>query len=400
MTNAQLCVRLFVRWESDIEDWKLIMLKLYILLAVVVWLAMQSQKNTQARLAAGVQSFHARRMDMWCVLLFLALLYVAGLRTSFNDTQNYISGFRRMPAPAEWWDNQDNWNIFHNPAFYFLESWLRSKTDNAQIFIFLTAAFTEFSMVRFFKRHVENFPFSIFLFLTLGTFCFTLAAIKQCLAMAILTYAITALKDNKWVRYYLLVFLAMLFHTYALAFVFLPLFRAKPWSWFTYLFVLALVLVMLNFESAITSFLDFAGEQGKDIAEYEVFDDHGTNIFRVLVYAVVPAMSLIFQKKLFENSTPEENVLVHMSIISLAFMLLGTFAGANMFGRMGNYFELGTICCLPWMLRKCFQGKPYRLICIAAVVGFLAYFTYAYGFHTPFDQNYSATTIWALLRSA
>ena len=111
-------------------------------------------------------------------------------------------------------------------------------------------------------------------------------------------------------------------------------------------------------------------------------------------------MSLIFQKKLFENSTPEENVLVHMSIISLAFMLLGTFAGANMFGRMGNYFELGTICCLPWMLRKCFQGKPYRLICIAAVVGFLAYFTYAYGFHTPFDQNYSATTIWALLRSA
>lgn len=75
-----------MRWESDIEDWKLIMLKLYILLAVVVWLAMQSQKNTQARLAAGVQSFHARRMDMWCVLLFLALLYVAGLRTSFNDS--------------------------------------------------------------------------------------------------------------------------------------------------------------------------------------------------------------------------------------------------------------------------------------------------------------------------
>lgn len=180
MTNAQLCVRLFVRWESDIEDWKLIMLKLYILLAVVVWLAMQSQKNTQARLTAGVQSFHARRMDMWCV-----------------------------------------------------------------------------------------------------------------------------------------------FHTYALAFVFLPLFRAKPWSWFTYLFVLALVLVMLNFESAITSFLDFAGEQGKDIAEYEVFDDHGTNIFRVLVYAVVPAMSLIFQKKLFENSTPEENVLVHMSIISLKQWMAG-----------------------------------------------------------------------------
>lgn len=374
------------------------MLKLYILLAVVVWLAMQSQKNTQARLDAGMQTFRARRVDGWCILLFLALLYVAGLRTAFNDTQNYISSFLSMSLPSEWWANPENRNIFHNPAFYFLESWLRSITDNAQIFIFLTAAFTEFSLVRFFKKHAENFPFSMFVFVTLGTFCFTLAAIKQCLAMAILTYAVSALKDKKWLRYYLLVFLAMLFHTYALAFVFLPLFRAKPWSWFTYLFVLALVVVMLNFEATISSFLDFAGEQGKEIAEYEVFDDHGTNIFRVLVYAVVPVMSLVYRKKLFETSTPEEHILVHMSIISLAFMILGTAAGANMFGRMANYFELGTICCLPWMLRSCFQGKQYKLICIAAVVCFLAYFTYAYGINQPFEQNYSATTIWALLR--
>lgn len=373
------------------------MLRLFILLALVTALALQSQRNTEARLAAGHRTLTARRMDGWCVLIFLALLYVAGLRTAYNDTYYYMSSFENAASFSEWWSDADNRSIFHNPAFYAFRSWLRGLTDDPQVMIFLTAAFTEFSMVRFLKKHAESFPFSVFLFLTLGTYIFTMAAIKQCLAMAVLTWAIDALRDKKWLRYYVLVFVAMLFHTYALVFALLPLFRMKPWSWFTYVFVLALVLVMLNFETTITAFLDFAGEQGKNIEEYEVFDDQSMNAWRVAVYAVPPLISFVFQRRLFADSTPEENTLAHMSIISLAFMILGTVQGANMFGRMGNYFELGTLCSLPWMLRKAFRGKYYDLIRLAAVAGFLAFFYYAWGIHTPFDTAYQATTLWAFL---
>lgn len=165
--------------------------------------------------------------------------------------------------------------------------------------------------------------------------------------MAILTLAIPCIEQKKWVRYFVLVFISMLFHTYAIAFAVLPLLVLRPWRRFTFLFVLAVVVLMMNFESAITEFMEQANDLGKTLTEYEVFDDNTTNLFRLAVYAVPPLVSFLLQKWIFPNSTKMENVFIHMSIISLAFMSMDTQSGANMFARMATYFELGTICSLP-----------------------------------------------------
>ena len=217
--------------------------------------------------------------------------------------------------------------------------------------------------------------------------------------MAVLTLAFPYLEEKKWSRFYLLVLVAMLFHTYALAFVVLPFFRSKPWSLFTFGFIAVLAIVMLNFDEAITAFMDQANELGKDLAEYEVFDDATINVFRLAVYAVPPLICLVFQKWVLCNSSSADNTLIHMSIISLAFMILGTQSGANMFGRMGNYFELGTICCLPLMLRKTFEARSYRLVVGIACICFMGFFVYANAVKLVFDQNYAATSIFHLLFS-
>ena len=353
------------------------MIKLLILLFFVTLWAFLSQRRSEDILHHTGSERLSRRMDIFCFFLIFALSMFAGLRTDYNDTAAYIRGFRNAVSPAEFLADPENLNLLHNPLFYFFQSWMRTITGNAQVFLMVTSIFVEFSMIRFLKRYSRSFSFSVYLFMTYGTFVFTLAALKQVMAMAILTYAFPALENKKWLRYYLLVFIAMLFHTYALSFAILPLFRLKPWSWFTYVFAAFLIIVMLNFQEVISDFLDFADEQGKTIAEYEVFDDHSVNFFRVLVYAVTPAISFVFQKDLFTHSGPRECIMTHMSIISLAFMVLGTVEGANMFARMAMYFEMGTLVCLPGMLKKCFQGRRYQLVSLAAILCFLAYFVYA-----------------------
>lgn len=353
------------------------MIKLLILLFFVTLWAILSQQRSEEVLRHTDSERRAKKLDIFCFFLIFALSMFAGLRVDYNDTAAYIRGFRNAVPPREFLADPENLDLLHNPLFYFFQSWMRTLTGNAQVFLMVNSIFVEFSMVRFLKRYSRNFSFSVYLFMTYGTFVFTLAAIKQVMAMAILTYAFPALENKKWLRYYLLVFIAMLFHTYAIAYAILPLFRLKPWSWFTYVFAAALILVMLNFQDTISGFLDFADEQGKTIAEYEVFDDHGVNIFRVLVYAVTPAISFIYQKNLFTHSGPRECVLTHMSIISLAFMILGTVEGANMFARMAMYFEMGTLVCLPGMLKKCFHGKRYQLVSLVAILCFFAYFVYA-----------------------
>lgn len=373
------------------------MIKLYILLAAAVALAWFSEQY-QWKCQASGQPYRLSRDWAYCALLAILILF-SGLRTSYNDTGTYLAGYANATGLRHFLENSSNLNPFRNPLFYAYQSLLRSTLDNAQFLIFSTSLFSQICFLRFFKRYSTNFTLSVFIYITLGTFCFTMAAIKQVVAMAVLTLAFPFLEQRKYIRYFLLVYVAMLFHTYALTFVFLPLFTDRPWKPFTYIFIALTFVILLNFQDAISAFMDQANDLGKVMSEAEIFDNHSVNIFRLLVYMVPPAASLLFQRWLFYDSDQMDHILVHMSIISMAFMFLGTESGANMFGRMATYFELGTICCLPRMLEKIFDKASYRLVRKIAVFCFLGYFTYAYGISMNFSTEYSAMSLWTFIRS-
>ena len=371
------------------------MIKLLVLLVISVVLAWFSEQKTKEMQAKG-QKYTVRK-DHAYILLVTVLVLFAGLRTSYNDTGNYIRGFNNAPGLAAFLSDPENLNPFKNPLFYLYQSFLKSFTSNSQVLIFTTSLFTQIAFVGFIKRYSQDFTFSIFLYLTLGTFVFTLAAMKQVVGMAFLMMAVPYLEKKKWIRYYGLVIIAMLFHTYAVAFAILPLFFKRPWKMFTFIFVAVVAVLMMNFTEVITEFMDQANDLGKTLAEYEIFDNNSVNIFRLAVYAVTPLISLVFQKWVFHRSSPTENMLIHMSIISLAFMTMGTQSGANMFGRMATYFELGTICCLPQMLKKIFDRPSYRLVATVATVCFFGYFAYAYGISMDFGREYSAVGLFDFL---
>ena len=361
---------------------------------VCVILAYYSEKYTNDVLSRG--RYYSILNDTAFILLAIVLILFAGLRKEYNDTWSYINSFRNNPGLSAFWGKADNLNPLKNPLFTFYRSCLRDITSNAQIMIFIPSVFTQICFLLFFKRYSHSFTFSVFIYFALGTINVSLAAMKQVWAMAIVTLAFPYLEKKQWGRYYLIVFIAMLMHTYALAYAVLPLFAQRPWKPFTYIFVAVLVAVMMNFEGAISAFMDQAEEAGKKLYAEEIFDDHGVNMLRVAVYAVAPLISFLFRKWIFRDSTTGDHIVVHMSIISFAFMLMGTQSGANMFARMAHYFELGTVCCIPWMLKKTFNERSYRLMSAVTVVCFLAYFVYANGINIHFDSAYKANSIFSL----
>ena len=373
---------------------EIVMLKLLAVFAASLVLAYISEQNTKAAIASGRR--YVAHKDWAYVLLVTILVLFAGLRTSYNDTTAYIRGFNEAPTLVEFLSDPENLNPFKNPLFYFYQSFLKTCGFEAQALILTASLLTQVCFVRFLKCYSTNFVFSIFIYFTLGTFVLTLAAMKQVFGMAVLTLAFPYLERRQWVRYYLVIILAMLFHTYAIAFAVLPLFSARPWRKFTFLFVFAIVVIMMNFEETITEFMEQANDLGKTLAEYEVFDDNTINIFRLAVYAVTPMISFLLQKWVFHDADGLDHVLIHMSIISLAFMSMGTQSGANMFARMSMYFELGTICSLPKMLERSFEPRSHRLIVTIAVVCFLGFFIYANGINASFDAEYRAVDFWFL----
>ena len=362
------------------------MIKLLAIFIIALFLAHQSDRYTRYVTESG--HLYSPHKDAALFLLIAALSLFAGLRTSYNDTGNYINAFRNAPGLAEFLSDISNLNPFTNPLFYAYQSLLKSLGCGAQVLIFTTSLFSQTCFILFFKRYSKDFLLSVFLYFTLGTFCVSLAAIKQIAAMAMLTLGFKYLERRRWGKFYLVVGIGMLIHTYALAFAILPFFTSRTWKLRTYILIGGAVLILFNFRDVISAFMDEANELGKSLADYEVFDEHSVNILRVAVYLVPPTLSFLFQKYLYQDAKPMENVLSHMTVISFCFMLMGTQAGANMFARMAHYFEIGTICILPWLIKKTFTRESYRVIVTIAVVCFSLFFVYAYGLNINFDNAY------------
>lgn len=366
------------------------------LMAICLLLAALSQWHTSQYTIPG--KAYNRFTDWAFFLMILILSVFAGSRVRYNDTANYMRAFLKVPTINVFFSTPGMLNFFRNPLFMLYQSILRTFTSNPQWLILTTSVFTQICFVRFIKRYSCDFTFSIFLYFTFGTFVFSLAAIKQVLAMAIMTLAFPYLERHKWGRYYLVVLIAMMFHTYAVVYAMLPFFRVRPWKTFTFVFVAVMAVVLFNFEDALTAFMDQANDLGKTLSDEEIFSDATINVFRLAVYAIPPLISLLLHRWALADNTEMDNIMIHMSIISFAFMSLGTQAGANMFGRMANYFEMGTICCLPMMLKKTFETQSFRLISLIACVCFMGFFYYANAVKLDFSQWYEMNNLLELLQ--
>ncbi len=365
------------------------MLQPLLLLAVSLLLAYCSQKEI---LVFPINE--KRKLDVPLIVLVIALTLFAGLRTAYNDTNTYINMYELSVTVKEYWEQSPE--LLDNPLFYTMQSFFRHNvSESANVFFSCIALFSFASILRFIKKYSENFVFSILLFFALGLCISHIAAMKQCLAIAILTYALDALIKKKNLLFIALVFLAMLFHTYAIMFIVLPIFTEKPWTFVTYVSIAAILIVLLTFESTITGFLEYADDLGKEIAEDQVMDTAGINLFRLAVFGVLPVISFIFQAYTADEGTRTENLFTNMSLLSFFVMSLGIFSAANLFGRSAIYFEIGTIIIFPWIINKIFDKKTSTFILSLASICFIAFYTFA---NLDFSLNYSSMGIGEFLR--
>lgn len=329
-----------------------------------------------------------RVIDWFTLVMLVPLILMCGLRTAYNDTATYITGFNNAPTVSEFLGNPDNLNIWGNPLFYSGQSFFKQYiSDNYHVFFMVIAIFTVSSFVYFIKKYSENFTFSMLMFFAIGLYLMNFAAVKQCLAMAVLTFAVPQLLKGRYVRFYLLLCIAVLFHSYAILFVILPVFLAKPWSKITYLTIIIVLGVLFTFQSTITSILDYAEKLGKSISEEEVFNTASINVLRLAVYAVPPAVSFVFKKYLEPYMNRTIYLLSNMSIFSFLIMLLGTVSAGNLFARCAIYFEIGTICIFPWMIKRIFESRSQKIVLIVAGVFYFLFFMYD---NTGFANSYRA----------
>ena len=329
-----------------------------------------------------------KTFDVPLTIMIIVLCLFCGLRINYNDTYLYIWSFKNAVPLSEFLKTQPE--ITENPFFYALECIYRNNiSDNLHLYLLSISVFTNTSLILFIRKFTTNFTLSITIYFSIGLYYDTLGAMKQTLAIAILTYALRALFKKKYALFYIIVILAMLFHTYAIFFAILPLFTRKPWTLFTYVTIVSVIVLLLSFQSTLEFIMSAAENTGKHINSDELLDNLGINPFRLAVFGVPTILSFIFQTQLEDKYTHEKSILMNMSIISFLIMFMGIFTAANLFGRCSGYFELGSIIMLPWILDKIFDERSVQL---ASVIVVLSYLTFFYFLSQGFDAEYAYIT--------
>lgn len=333
-----------------------------------------------------VSSKRPRGSSVWLVALLFLLICFAGLRTHMNDTATYLYSFEtKIPNTLSGIKNID-WSPGSNPLFSIYRILLKTiLSANGQTFIFISSLITVSSLVLFIRKHAEDFGFSIYLFIAFTVYAFTLAAMKQTMATALAVWAIPLFLQGKKGKASLLILIAMLIHPYVIVYFALFFLSDNVWDKRSSLIILVTLATGFVFTSFVAQALNLISLIG-DTYDESWFNDGGVNIARLLVYWATPALSFAFRGQIREKNDRFLTLCVNLSLVSACFMLLASFGGAIMLGRLAEYFDIFTCLALPMIIR-CGIPDPTRkrLVTFFVFAGFFFfYFTYYRKYYPSF----------------
>lgn len=332
---------------------------------------------------------------IWSALTIIMICF-AGLRIHYNDTDTYVYAYNAISA--DWARLLDvSWKLGDNPGFNVLNNLFSILGFSSQSFLMFYSIVTVGIYLWFIRKYTNHLWFSVFLFIMLGAYVFTMAAIKQCVAVAFCLVGVDRAMNKKMVPFVLWVLLGALFHAYALMYLIVPLLFFRPWSSKTYIILLVFFVAGFSLQPLMNKVIDVTTMLGE---EYDAasFSGEGVNPFRLAVVCVPILLSFVTRRVIWQEDNRAQNCLLNLTMLNGAIMFVGLFGTANYFARLANYFLIFQTLSVPWLFTH-FEKKSKQLITSVAVVCYFAFYYYANAIDQPFDNYYYSISLVQYLQS-
>lgn len=326
-----------------------------------------------------------RTVERWDMLpvLILVVPYIvwAGFRHDyFGDTSLYRRTYLALSS-----DLSQAFSVFlsdtKDPGFTALSIVLKSVIGNSdKIFFLIIAAFQMLCVSWVFRKYSDNFWTSIFLFVVSTDYLSWMHnGIRQFIAVAMIFAAFDLLVKKRYIPLIAVILLASTIHGSALLMIpIIFVVQGRAWNSKTILMLSATAVVIL-FVDRFTPFLDtlLQDTQYSDMTTNEVWaTDDGTNIIRVLVYAVPSLLSLLGLKYIRAANNPVMNICINCSIVTTALYLVASVTSGIYIGRLPIYTTLQGYIALPWIIDQVFERRSAQLVHFCMYGAYLLFFYY------------------------
>ena len=343
-------------------------------LVISLVLAYLSQRQSRQRINSLDRVEYVYKDKFFYFAMALVLAFFVGLRTRGNDTYAYRQMYEGMQVGTNPFKLLFSTKLASSPGLHFLTSLLKNLGASTQDYFMVCALFTVLTYLWFLRKYTTDIWLSVFYFITMGVYTFTMAAIKQTMAVAFLVIATDRAIERKWFCYAFWMVIAELFHPYAFIYLVVPFLAFRPWSRNTGLLLAGTVVVALFLSRFMGVIDDVTTALGYDY-DADEFSGAGVNIFRVIVVWVPLVLSYICRGQLYYSQNRVQNMIINLSMMNSVIMFIGLFGTANYFARLANYFLIFQCLALPMILQQ-FNLSSERLLRVLSEIGFIGYFYY------------------------
>lgn len=328
---------------------------------------------------------HEKREYRWAwlpaILLFFPYIMWAGFRSSsVGDTYAYEMMYKSIPDSIDALLNYLP-TVKKDTGFTVLGGTIKLLFGNNTIIYFIILALIQgVLLVYIYRKYSTNYFMSIFLFIVSTDYIsWMLNGIRQFTAVTIIFATTPLMLKKKWIPLTVIILLASTIHGSAL--LMLPvvfLVQGKAWNKKTLVFILTCV-VALVFADRFTDILDtlLSDTQYKNVvSDWKSLNDDGTNIIRVIVYALPTLMAFVGRKWLDREQDSIINMSTNMSIISTAIYLVSNQTSGVFVGRLPIYASLYNYILMPYLIDKMFTKESARIVKMLMIIGYIGFFYY------------------------
>lgn len=327
------------------------------------------------------------KRERWSVpavlVLLIPMVYWSANRSLwFGDTGAYVNYFNGAPTAlsdvVSYAQGQRKDQVF----FGFTAVIKCLITHDYRIYFAIVAAIQLLCVGLIYRKYSRSFWVSLFLFVVSTDYIqWMFNGTRQFLAAVITFIALPFIVKKKYIPAIGLILLGSLMHRTALLLIpVIFIVQGKAWNKKTLLIMLGTLMTVV-FINEFTSFLDNALQETQYenvVSDWTGSNDDGTNVLRVLVYAVPTIISLIYKSAFDEADNPLINICVNMSIISTAVYVVSIFTSGIFIGRLPIYMSLYNYILLPWELRHCFPKTSRLFMTVAMCIGYTLFYCYSY----------------------
>ena len=345
------------------------MTKLWPIFIFSILMAFLAEKNSIYRYSTTGEKQYICKDKLFYYVMTITMGVFVGLRLWCNDTDVYRETYELLiSATKPVFENMD-WAIGDNPGFVLSNRILKHMGVSTQNFLMIFALITNVVYLWFLRKYTSNIFLTVFLFYTMGCYTFTMAAIKQTVAVAFCLLGVDRAIQKKWKWFIFWVLLASTFHPYALMYLIVPLLFFSPWSQKTGWMLSIFAVVGIGLQTMLGTIISITSMLGEEY-DKDSFVGDGVNIFRLAVTWAPVILSFLARKQMRKNKDRASNMFMNLTMLNASVMFVALFGTANYFARLANYFLIFQTLAIPWML-SFFTSTSKKMLKILLIICYL-----------------------------